>query len=31
MFKFSASKDMKKKDVIREMVVGKVRACLCLT
>jgi hypothetical protein len=31
MFKFSASKDVKKKDIIREVVVGKVAAHLCLT
>jgi hypothetical protein len=31
MFKFSVSKDMKKKDMIREMAVGKVATRLCLT
>jgi hypothetical protein len=31
MFKFSVSKDVKKKDIIREVVVGKVAAHLCLT
>ena len=31
MFEFSIGKDMKKKDIIREMAVGKVEAYLCLT
>ena len=31
MFEFSVNKDMKKKDVIREEVVGKVVAHLCLS
>ena len=31
MFEFSVSKDMKKKDIIREVTVGKVAAHLCLT
>jgi hypothetical protein len=31
MFESSVSKDMNKKDIIREVVVGKVAACLCLT
>ena len=33
MFEFSVSKDMKKKkkDIIKEVVVGKVTAHLCLT
>ena len=31
MFEFSVSKDMKKKDIIREVAVGKVAAHLCLT
>jgi hypothetical protein len=31
MFDFSVSKDMKKKDIIREVAVGKIVARLCLT
>ena len=31
MFEFSVRKDMKRKDIIREVVVGKVAAHLCLT
>jgi hypothetical protein len=31
MFEFSVSKDMKEKDIISEVVVGKVVAYLCLT
>jgi hypothetical protein len=31
MFEFSVSKDMKKKDIIRERTVAKVAAHLCLT
>ena len=31
VFEFSVSKDMKKKDNIREVGVGKVAAHLCLT
>jgi hypothetical protein len=31
MFRFGVSKDMNKKDIIREVVVGKVAAYLCLT
>ena len=31
MFEFSVRKDMKKKDVIREVAGGKVAACSCLT
>ena len=31
MFEFSVSKDMKKKDIIREVAIGKVAAHLCLT
>jgi hypothetical protein len=31
MFEFSISKDMKKKDIMREVAVGKVTAHLCLT
>ena len=31
MFEFSVSKDMKKKDIIREVTIGKVVAHLCLT
>ena len=31
MFEFSVRKDMKKKDIIREVAVGKVAAYLCLT
>ena len=31
MFEFSVSKDMKTKDVVREVAVEKVRAHLCLT
>ena len=31
MFEFSVGKDMIKKDIIREMAVGKVAAHLCLT
>ena len=31
MFKFSVSKDMKKKDIMREMAIGKVAAHLCLS
>ena len=31
MFEFSVSKDMKKHDVIRAVVVGKVADHLCLT
>ena len=31
MFELSVSKDMKKKDIIREVVVGEVVAHLCLT
>ena len=31
MFECSVSKDMDKKDIIREVVVGKVVAHLCLT
>ena len=31
MFEFNVSKDMKKKDRIREVVVGKVATHLCLT
>ena len=31
MFEFSVSKGMKKKDIIREVVVGKAAAHLCLT
>ena len=30
MFEFSVSKDMKKKDIIKEVEVGKVAAHLCL-
>ena len=30
MFEFSVSKDIKWKDIIREVVVGKVAAHLCL-
>jgi hypothetical protein len=30
MFELSVSKDMKKKDVMREVAVGKVAAHLCL-
>ena len=30
MFEFSVSKDMRKKDIIREVVVGKVAAHFCL-
>ena len=30
MFEFSVSKDMKRKDVIREVAVGKVAAHTCL-
>jgi hypothetical protein len=31
MFEFSVSKDVKKKDIIREVAVGEVAAHLCLT
>ena len=31
MFEFSVSKDMKNKDIIREVVVRKVAAHFCLT
>ena len=31
MFEFSDSKDMKKKDIIKEVAVGKVAAHLCRT
>ena len=31
MLEFSVSKDMKKKDIIREAAVGKLTAHLCLT
>ena len=31
MFEFSVSKDTKKKDITREVPVGKVAAHLCLT
>ena len=31
MFEFSVSKDMKRKDIIREVAVGKVAAHLYLT
>jgi hypothetical protein len=31
MFEFSISKDMKKKDIMREVAVGKVTAHLCIT
>jgi hypothetical protein len=31
MFEFSVSKDMKKKDIVRELAVGKVATHLCLT
>jgi hypothetical protein len=31
MFEFSVNKDMKKKDIIKEVAVGKVAAHLCLT
>jgi hypothetical protein len=31
MFEFSVSKDMKEKDIIRKVTVGKVAAHLCLT
>ena len=31
MFEFSVSKDMKKKDTIREVAIGKVATHLCLT
>ena len=31
MFEYSVSKDMKKKDIVREVVVRKVAAHLCLT
>ena len=31
MFAFSVGKDIKKKDMIREVAVGKVVARLCLT
>jgi hypothetical protein len=31
MFEFSVSNDMKKKDIIKEVLVGKVAAHLCLT
>ena len=31
MFEFGVSKDMKKKDIIREVAVGKVAGHLCLT
>ena len=31
MFEYSATKDMKKKDIIREVGVGKVAPHLCLT
>ena len=30
MFEFSVSKDMRKKDIIREVVVGKVATQICL-
>jgi hypothetical protein len=30
MFEFSVSKDMKERDIIREVAVGKVAAHLCL-
>jgi hypothetical protein len=30
MFEFSVSEDMKKKDIIREVVLGKVAAHLCV-
>jgi hypothetical protein len=30
MFEFSVSKDMKKKDIIREVAIGEVAAHLCL-
>ena len=31
MFEFSVSKNMKKKDIIREVAVGKVATHVCLT
>jgi hypothetical protein len=31
MFEFSVSKDIKEKDIIREVVVGRLAAHLCLT
>ena len=31
MFEFSVNKDMKKRDIIREVAIGKVAAHLCLT
>jgi hypothetical protein len=31
MFEFSVSKDTNKKDIIREVAIGKVAAHLCLT
>ena len=31
MFEFSVNKDMKKKDIMREVAIGKVAAHLCLT
>ena len=31
MFEFNVSEDMKKKDIIREMAVGKAPTHLCLT
>ena len=31
MFEFSVSKDMKKKDTIKKVAVGKAAAHLCLT
>ena len=31
MFEFSVSKDMKSRDIIREVAAGKVAAHLCLT
>ena len=31
MFEFSVSKDMEKKDIIREVAIGKVPTHLCLT
>ena len=31
LFEFSVGKDMKKKDIIREVAIGKVVAHLCLT
>jgi hypothetical protein len=31
MFEFSVGKDMKKKDIIKEVAIGKVATHLCLT